>query len=91
MWIRSQDKTTLVNTDNISAIEIYEDEIGTLYISATNDRSAFNLGHYATEQDAMGVMEGFELCFKYPDIKLCDMPPMAARKLWEEDNEEDTK
>ena len=83
MWIRSQDKKTLVNVDNVSSIGIFtDDEAGTICIGATVDESSLDLGFYNTEQVAMGVMDAIELCTKYPEMKLYDMPPMATCKLW---------
>lgn len=67
MIIVSQDKTEIVNFNNIESIWICSDEEGIFTIEATADTNA-TLGYYDTEERAKEVLQ--EIIRKYETFSL---------------------
>lgn len=83
MWIKSQDKKTLVNVKNVSSIGIFADDaVGTICIGVTVDESALDLGFYNTEQEAMRVLDEIETYVAYAGVNVYKMPSREESKLW---------
>lgn len=54
MLIRSQDKRILINMNNVSSIEVGDNE---LRIFADNGEAIYDLGEYSTKEKAMKVLD----------------------------------
>lgn len=54
MLIRSQDKRILINMNNVSSIEVGDDE---LRIFADDGKTIYDLGSYSTKAKAMKVLD----------------------------------
>lgn len=54
MLIRSQDKRILINMNNVSSIEVGDNE---LRIFADNGETIYDLGSYSTKAKAMKVLD----------------------------------
>lgn len=81
MWIKSQDKKTLVNVNNVAWFEIMllDDAYGIVIV---NGETSCSIGYYATEQEAMRVLDILETLFTYSETGVYQMPPRKGSKLW---------
>ena len=65
MLIRSQDKRILINMNNVSSIEVGDNE---LRIFADDGETIYDLGSYSTKEKAMKVLDMIQEA--YADAKL---------------------
>ena len=75
MLIRSQDKRILINMNNVSSIEVGDNE---LRIFADDGETIYDLGSYSTKAKAMKVLDMIQE--SYADEKLVDYTKYLQRK-----------
>lgn len=75
MLIRSQDKRILINMNNVSSIEVGDNE---LRIFADDGETIYDLGSYSTKEKAMKVLDMIQEA--YADEKLVDYTTYLQRK-----------
>ena len=75
MLIRSQDKRILINMNNVSSIEVGDNE---LRIFADDGETIYDLGSYSTKAKAMKVLDMIQEA--YADEKLVDYTKYLQRK-----------
>ena len=75
MLIRSQDKRILINMNNVSSIEVGDNE---LRIFADDGETIYDLGNYSTKAKAMKVLDMIQEA--YADEKLVDYTKYLQRK-----------
>ena len=75
MLIRSQDKRILINMNNVSSIEVGDNE---LRIFADDGETIYDLGSYSTKAKAMKVLDMIQDA--YADEKLVDYTKYLQRK-----------
>ena len=75
MLIRSQDKRILINMNNVSSIEVGDNE---LRIFADDGETIYDLGSYSTRAKAMKVLDMIQEA--YADEKLVDYTKYLQRK-----------
>ncbi len=83
MWIQSQDKRVLVNTDNISAIKIIADDDKFLICADSGGGFGDDLGCYGTEREAMYVLKCIRGYIEHCDANTLPMPPDRALNHFE--------
>ena len=75
MLIRSQDKRILINMNNVSSIEVGDNE---LRIFADDGETIYDLGSYSTKAKAIKVLDMIQEA--YADEKLVDYTKYLQRK-----------
>ena len=75
MLIRSQDKRILINMNNVSSIEVGDNE---LRIFADDGETIYDLGSYSTKAKAMKVLDMIQE--SYADEKLVDYTKYLQQK-----------
>ena len=75
MLIRSQDKRILINMNNVSSIEVGDNE---LRIFADDGETIYDLGSYSTREKAMKVLDMIQEA--YADEKLVDYTTYLQQK-----------
>ena len=75
MLIRSQDKRILINMNNVSSIEVGDNE---LRIFADDGETIYDLGSYSNKAKAMKVLDMIQEA--YADEKLVDYTKYLQRK-----------
>lgn len=75
MLIRSQDKRILINMNNVSSIELGDNE---LRIFADDGETIYDLGSYSTREKAVKVLDMIQEA--YADEKLVDYTTYLQRK-----------
>lgn len=75
MLIRSQDKRILINMNNVSSIEVGDNE---LRIFADDGETIYDFGSYSTKEKAMKVLDMIQEA--YADEKLVDYTTYLQRK-----------
>ena len=75
MLIRSQNKRILINMNNVSSIEVGDNE---LRIFADDGETIYDLGSYSTKAKAMKVLDMIQEA--YADEKLVDYTKYLQRK-----------
>lgn len=75
MLIRSQDKRILINMNNVSSIEVGDNE---LRIFADDGETIYDLGSYSTKEKAMKVLDMIQEA--YANEKLVDYTTYLQRK-----------
>lgn len=73
MLIRSQDKRILINMNNVSSIEVGDNE---LRIFADDGETIYDLGSYSTKEKAMKVLDMIQEA--YANVELI---PMAVQNI----------
>lgn len=67
MLIRSQDKSILINMNNVSSIEVGDDR---LRIFANNGDAIYDIGEYSTEAKVMKVLDMIQEAYSEYQIML---------------------
>lgn len=86
MLIRSQDKRILINMNNVSSIEMSDNE---LRIFADNGETIYDLGEYPTKAKAMKVLDMIQEAYgdaKLNEILLPDVCKSASESQRGKDN-----
>lgn len=79
MLIRSQDKRILINMNNVSSIEVGDNE---LRIFAADGEAIYDLGSYSTKAKAMKVLDMIQEA--YADAELIPMTVPNIGKMFQE-------
>lgn len=79
MLIRSQDKSILINMNNVSSIEVGDDR---LRIFANNGDAIYDIGEYSTEAKVMKVLDMIQEA--YADAELIPMTVPNIGKMFAE-------
>lgn len=81
MWIKSQDKKTLVNVNSVVWFEIMllDDAYGVVVV---NGAYSCSIGYYETEQEAMRILDEIETYVAYTGLEVFQMPPRKESKLF---------
>lgn len=79
MLIRSQDKRILINMNNVSSIEVGDNE---LRIFADDGETIYDLGSYSTKEKAMKVLDMIQEA--YADAELIPMAVPNIGKMFAE-------
>lgn len=79
MLIRSQDKRILINMNNVSSIEVGDNE---LRIFAADGETIYDLGSYSTKAKAMKVLDMIQEA--YADAELIPMTVPNIGKMFAE-------
>lgn len=67
MLIRSQNKRILINMNNVSSLEVSDNE---LRIFADNGEAIYDIGHYSTKAKAMKVLDMIQEAYcKFMSVK----------------------
>lgn len=79
MLIRSQDKSILINMNNVSSIEVGDDR---LRIFASNGDAIYDIGEYSTEAKVIKVLDMIQEA--YADAELIPMTVPNIGKMFAE-------
>lgn len=79
MLIRSQDKSILINMNNVSSIEVGDDR---LRIFANNGDAIYDIGEYSTEAKVIKVLDMIQEA--YADAELIPMTVPNIGKMFAE-------
>lgn len=79
MLIRSQDKRILINMNNVSSIEVGDNE---LRIFADDGETIYDLGSYSTREKALKVLDMIQKA--YADAELIPMTVPNIGKMFQE-------
>lgn len=80
MIIMSQDKTEIINFNNIESIWICSDEEGIFTIEATADTNT-SLGEYKTEERAKEILIGIMASYQANKILECTYGSIAQNQI----------
>lgn len=86
MLIRSQDKSILINMNNVSSIEVGDDR---LRIFADNGDAIYDIGEYSTEAKVIKVLDMIQEAYadaKLNEILLPDVCKAANKSQQEKEN-----
>jgi hypothetical protein len=86
MLIRSQDKSILINMNNVSSIEVGDDR---LRIFANNGDAIYDIGEYSTEAKVIKVLDMIQEAYadaKLNEILLPDVCKAANKSQQEKEN-----
>lgn len=82
MWIRTQNKQRIINSDQI--IDIFVDKTGLKVMASTRNRDVFVIGYYNDSDTSFKVLEGLSSVIGV-NRPIVTMPLGGAVDAWVED------
>lgn len=84
MWIRTQNKQMLINSDQI--VDIFINKVGdTIYAETTIDRDFIRLGEYKDRDTCLEVLEVIMIVGGHKDVTYLQLPLGGDVEQWLED------
>lgn len=85
MWIRTQNKQRIINSDQI--IDIFIDNTGKIiYAETTRDGEFFVLGEYQDRDTCLEILDVLMIVGGHDDVKWLQLPLGGDVKSWLEDS-----
>ena len=85
MWIRTQNKQRIINSDQI--IDIFVDKTGTkIMAETTRDGDFFTLGEYKDRDTCLDILDVIMIVGAHEDVTFLQLPLGGDVKEWLEDS-----